>query len=427
MSQDPNHIRQYTAEDFQHYYSGQMTEQEMHALEKAALDDPFLADAMEGYAYSGTAGADINELREKIGRRSAAKVAPVKPKLFSLLLRAAAMLIITGGLAWLLFRKNEPSIDNDLALATKKTATAQPLEKITDTMVSAAPVQQPVVSINIDQQSSQKKLPVSAGTFTIDSISANGSTAVTLSATQSNTWETPDSTKLYRDVAAADKLNSDSKLEGKAPGILTTAQNNAAINLRGRVTDNKGQPVAFASVVDTRNNKGTMTDKDGEFDFVSQDSVALVSVNAVGYKSVNGELRNNLSNALILEPQESSLKEVVVTAAGKKREQDYYAYKSKSRPDNRRISVTNAIPVNGWDHFYKYVDDSLKSINHVDPSFSSIEVLVSFDVDDMGHPIDITAKSACSACEAEAIRIIKYGPAWLLNKKKKKAKATVKF
>jgi hypothetical protein len=39
----------YTAEDIQRYLAGGMEPAEMHALEKAALDDAFLAEAIEGY------------------------------------------------------------------------------------------------------------------------------------------------------------------------------------------------------------------------------------------------------------------------------------------------------------------------------------------------------------------------------------------
>ena len=40
---------QYSAQDIQRYLKGQMSPEEMHAIETAALDDPFLADAIEGY------------------------------------------------------------------------------------------------------------------------------------------------------------------------------------------------------------------------------------------------------------------------------------------------------------------------------------------------------------------------------------------
>lgn len=39
----------YTAEDLMRYARGEMTPAEQHALEMAALDDPFLSDALEGY------------------------------------------------------------------------------------------------------------------------------------------------------------------------------------------------------------------------------------------------------------------------------------------------------------------------------------------------------------------------------------------
>jgi hypothetical protein len=42
----------FTASDIERYYSGKMSPQERHALEKAALDDPFLADALEGYTFT---------------------------------------------------------------------------------------------------------------------------------------------------------------------------------------------------------------------------------------------------------------------------------------------------------------------------------------------------------------------------------------
>ena len=44
-----NNIQNYSAADIERYHKGQLTPEEMHAMEKAALDDPFLADAIEGY------------------------------------------------------------------------------------------------------------------------------------------------------------------------------------------------------------------------------------------------------------------------------------------------------------------------------------------------------------------------------------------
>jgi hypothetical protein len=54
MSDHKEHISHYTAADLQRYVQGKLSAREMHAMEKAALDDPFLADAMEGMQQAFT-------------------------------------------------------------------------------------------------------------------------------------------------------------------------------------------------------------------------------------------------------------------------------------------------------------------------------------------------------------------------------------
>ena len=66
---EQNH-KVYTAADFERYYSGQMSDAEMHALEKSALEDPFLADALEGYSYTKTPVHDVAELKERLSKKN---------------------------------------------------------------------------------------------------------------------------------------------------------------------------------------------------------------------------------------------------------------------------------------------------------------------------------------------------------------------
>lgn len=51
MANNNPHIN-YSQADIERYLQGKMTHAEMHALEKAALQDPFLADAIEGFAIA---------------------------------------------------------------------------------------------------------------------------------------------------------------------------------------------------------------------------------------------------------------------------------------------------------------------------------------------------------------------------------------
>ena len=49
MSEQPKNINHYSLADIEQYLQGKLSPAEMHELEKAAVQDPFLADAIEGY------------------------------------------------------------------------------------------------------------------------------------------------------------------------------------------------------------------------------------------------------------------------------------------------------------------------------------------------------------------------------------------
>jgi hypothetical protein len=50
--QEEKNNNKYTTEFIRKYLDGELSDQDMQALEKAALEDPFLADAMEGFEES---------------------------------------------------------------------------------------------------------------------------------------------------------------------------------------------------------------------------------------------------------------------------------------------------------------------------------------------------------------------------------------
>ena len=107
MSEEKNHIN-FTAADIEKYHKGQLSAKEMHALEKAALDDPFLADALEGYAASKVnVHADVHALKKRLAERvKGAKIIPLTkgPKQKYLWWRVAAMIIAIAGTGLLVYQ-----------------------------------------------------------------------------------------------------------------------------------------------------------------------------------------------------------------------------------------------------------------------------------------------------------------------------------
>ena len=89
---------EYTQADIEKYLQGKMTASEMHALEKAALQDPFLSDALEGFEIHGTTSYGTHEQEITNTILQARDVAPIVPilKRRSWMRIAALFILITG-------------------------------------------------------------------------------------------------------------------------------------------------------------------------------------------------------------------------------------------------------------------------------------------------------------------------------------------
>lgn len=137
-----DHIKQYSAADIQRYLAGEMPAAEMHALEQAALDDPFLADAIEGMQQTraqqdatpiDTHLQDIRQqLQERIRKGSSGKAPAIAFRWWKA--AAAAVVIVTGSIwAYNTFLQpdNAPRANETLAIVTQ--------EKRPDSAIPTAP------------------------------------------------------------------------------------------------------------------------------------------------------------------------------------------------------------------------------------------------------------------------------------------------
>ena len=81
-------------------------------------------------------------------------------------------------------------------------------------------------------------------------------------------------------------------------------------------------------------------------------------------------------------------------------------------------------PKGGMASYQTYLKKSLQKSNGM-PSGS---VVVTFEFDKDGTPRKIeVAKSLCTACDAEAMRVIENGPKWHVNERKERVSVTVSF
>ena len=110
----------YTAADFERYHSGRMSEAEMHAIEKAALQDAFLAEALEGYSYADTPEKDIDDLKEKLLQKKKKKSVFLVIQKQNVWLRIAAIFILIIGGGYLAYQLNFSNENNTLAKKEEK-------------------------------------------------------------------------------------------------------------------------------------------------------------------------------------------------------------------------------------------------------------------------------------------------------------------
>jgi hypothetical protein len=75
MALEKNYSEKYYSELLKKYISGEISQKELFLLEKKALDDPFLFEAMQGYSEtpSSDVNKNINSIRNKISARKKEK------------------------------------------------------------------------------------------------------------------------------------------------------------------------------------------------------------------------------------------------------------------------------------------------------------------------------------------------------------------
>lgn len=462
MAAEQQH-KKWGAPDFERYHSGKMTEAEMHALEKAALDDPFLEDALEGYAYTKTPVADITAIKEKLWPQEEDVKTPVvwfRQKAFRQLMKAAAILIIFGGLGWLLWNNtgDKKEVTDNMIVATndQPASTAKSVDSSLYNLNDSAPVIAKLDDPKVKQVITEQQI--------------NASDVPTASSAFKDYKNIPfERDEMYRnDSRAAEKASikpsapvGNLGLEGKVPGIAVQQankdrsvadsityqnfykNNNLLANnqVRGRVVDNQGKPVAFATV---RNNadrrQAVMADADGNFvmNDNSGNNAVKLEASAAGYDQANTVLNNNTANnTIVLNQSQNNLSEAVVTNGYAKRKTadsnaDYYD-DSKSKKvryqwngRNSFIQLRNAKPLEGWDYFYYVLNDNISGNKNLMQHKG--RMILTFNTNDTGKVIHVAVKKSLNAqADSIASSILYKSPVLQITDKQKPAEAVIRI
>lgn len=453
-----NKIKNFSTVDIEKYHKGLLSPKERHDLEKAALDDPFLADALEGYAYAGSnISEDVVELNKRLSEKTGeAKVIP-----FSWW-RVAAVIILISGAGFLVYQFAFNKKPNEIAeskpaeinktvspdsfqnsVAQKKEDNAEMKERKAETKnqtrvsvtnetfgsgMSKTKWDSAITqSLNTQPLSiSPSKDIVAKQNYKTEELSKEGIAKKEMNAQvlkdKNSLSETvvvqkaPDKNAEVLDEGSAKNKNSSFQ---KAKSLDNNFFKNATHNnvFRGRITDANNNPLPFANITNIEDSVGTYADAKGYFTLTSPDSVLDVRVQSLGFINAVTKLHSDaLTNKVILN-EDTNLDAIVL---------------SKKKPNTTHFAESNlklqeSEPADGWDNYDTYLANNLQIPETIKMKQNRGEVEVSFDVNENGEPINFKVeKSLCTKCDKEAIRLIKDGPKWVRHSNGR-VKITVSF
>jgi hypothetical protein len=418
----------YTFEDIKRYKQGLMNREEMHAFEKASMEDPFLADALEGYMNADNALAEehLSNIKERITHKEEQKekavVVAMPQKRFGFM-RVAAMIIVIAGAGLLTYKvldKQESPSGEPIAESKKQASTinkgenqqaAAPSTSIDSSKTSVASSKTNNGSDNYRNALPDKNdgsIAKVENERPVDQIVTGNSGEIKAQADDKTKENSNKPAKPI--VPVLEKVVTEDVVTTNAGYARNQVQNN---QITGRVVGTNNQPLSNANIRLDNSKKLITTDQEGAFSLNSTDSVVVATVETPGFLNNRVELRSNATNtinlgSITLHP-DPSFNEIAVTGLGTLKKKERVADTLTSKPEG------------GWESFQQYVANKLNiklDTTGRDMKISG-ELELEFFVDANGIPKDFKIlNSTDPSLNQEAIEAVKKGPKWATRKKK---------
>jgi TonB family protein len=342
-------------DDIEKYLRGELSPKEMHELEKKALSDPFLADALEGGASIDHRdfSKDIQEINKKIYKKQQVILTPLRI--------AAGIILLIGVGVFLLWPAKE---QKEIVLNDTDSVTTEVQKQRADSIVVQG---KPTV---------KKQSP----------LSKHKQTEPTLRSTPVVTG------LLEHDTITAVKVE---------PPPSVVAENTHVIS--GTVTTKEDNlPLSGATVLIKGTMRGTTTDVNGHYSLEIADTSSLL-FSFVGMQTSEVAANNKSTADIKMTEDISQLSEVVIARTA-----------LPSDDDNEEGPVVRlAQPVGGVHAYNKYLETNRRYPQQALDNDVKGRVIVGFDVGSDGRLGNFKViRSLGYGCDEEVLRLVKEGAAW---------------
>lgn len=369
------------------YIQGLRKGKEAHRLEKESMKAPFLADAIDGYnQVEGNHEQRIEQLRIQISARSTKK-----RNTYAIIWSVAACLVIGFGISsYFLFLKETP--EPVIPIIPQKEIALVPTKTKTDST--------PISPVSMKQV--DKKDIIAKSRTTISKPPSAPITTMPMEEETSDQMVAATDEEVIMTTGASDP-ESVKKMRIAKMAVIPTND-----IIKGKVTDQKGEPLIGASVMYKGTNIGTVTDVNGEFSLLKKAENKQLTAQYIGYAPVEVPVDTSRTMLIAMNEDQKGLSEVVVVGHG---------VNKKANKDN------TPQPVDGK---RKYLKKNL--VRPTDETCAQVKgkVVLTFLVNRDGRPFHIKVKkSLCESSDKEAIRLVQEGPDWTYGNKQ--AEVIVKF
>lgn len=374
------------------YIRGLRKGKEAHRLEKESMQDPFLADAMDGYnQVEGNHEQRIEKLRMQVSAHSAKK-----KNTYAITWSIAACLVIGFGISsYFLFLKK--SMTDEVFIAEESVPA-----KLPEATTPATPTNPATPAAPVTPRADKKEMSASA-------------------VIEPMMEEALEQTAELQEVTATmDTSESASDKKMRMAKVVTIPNSNI---IQGKVTDEKGEPIIGASVAYKGTNIGTITNMNGEFSLVKKEGKKQLTAQFIGYDPVEIPVDTSQTMLIAMNENKQTLNEVVVVGYGTNKNKKSTTVVTAKEQADKDITPQ---PVIGKRKYQKYLKENL--VRPTDEKCAQVKgkVVLTFLVNKEGRPFYIKVKeSLCESSDKEAIRLIQEGPDWIYGNKS--VEITVKF
>lgn len=392
-------------DDIERYLRGDMTPAEMHALEKKALDDPFLADALDGATGIPPEefSSDLDALSERVSRKTHTS------RTVRWYYQAAAAVLLTGIAALMvLYLSDREKATTPISFNTpSETESTQPPPPVSDT----ATMRETPADTDADApQPLREELPVTPEQYVsrdaakkVEEDSPVKDEEILLDAEDTPAASALAQKRLATEPAAVEMESA----SGVAPSARAFKAEANTRTVKGQVLDAEdGMPLPGVNVIVPGAARTTVTDLNGHYEINVPVAANTLVFSFVGLNNVEASVPTATEDTATLDvkmgPDISALSEVVVVGYGTENERGF-----------EEIKWEPAEPEGGKRAFRRYLETNMRYPRIARENGIEGKVTVQFTIEPTGTLTDFrVVRGLGYGCDEEVIRLIREGPRW---------------